>query len=273
MVRTIPISSPESLEHPELTPYRGLRDLGSSSQGRRFIGEGPAVVRRLLRSELTLHSFLLTPSWRAELDDELQRRSEPIDLFVASEDVLRSLVGFRLFNGVLALASAPAVITVPDLLKRVNAPGLFVALDGLNQAENVGGLIRSAAALGVSGVIVGETCASPWLRRSVRASMGTIMDLPIAETASLEQGLGALRDAGVHLVLADGAGTLTPWEIDWRSPICVVLGSEGHGARPGVRQLCQSTVRIPMRTGIDSLNVAAAGAALFHEALRQRMKA
>jgi tRNA G18 (ribose-2'-O)-methylase SpoU len=152
------------------------------------------------------------------------------------------------------------------------APRLVVALDGLNNAENIGAIVRSAAAFGVQALIVGENSAHPYLRRAVRSSMGTIFALPYLVSADLAATLGQLRRVGIRCVAAHpSAAGRAVWEEDFRGDVCVVLGAEGEGLRPEVVAACDVAVAVPMQAGVDSLNVGSAAAVFLAEAARQRV--
>lgn len=178
-----------------------------------------------------------------------------------------------MYQGVLAVGKLPAAVPLKTVLAAGPRPRLFAALDGLNNSENVGTLVRNCAALGVQALLTGETCSSPYLRRAVRGSMGTIFELPVVECASLAATLGELRHHGVRSIAAhphtDGRRV---WEADFSRDCCVVFGSEGFGISTGVLEACDEAVAIPMRPGVDSLNVASAAAAILAEVQRQRMK-
>ena len=140
-------------------------------------------------------------------------------------------------------------------------------------AENVGVIVRNAAALGAHALVAGGGTASPWLRRSVRNSMGSIFGLPVLETEDLVGELLRLRDR--HRLACRAAvpsGGRTMEEVDLSAGTVLVFGSEGDGVSGAVRAACDG-VTIPMAAGVDSLNVAAASAVLLAEAARQRRRA
>jgi tRNA G18 (ribose-2'-O)-methylase SpoU len=162
-------------------------------------------------------------------------------------------------------------LTLEELLAGSRRPVLLVAADGLNNAENIGALVRNCAALGATGLLAGETCSTPWMRRSVRSSMGTVFDLPIVETASLVLTLRGLRNQGVRIIGAHPHtnGCLLA-EADLSGDVCLVMGSEGTGLGPEVLETCDQLVAVPMHRSVDSLNVTSASAVFLYEAQRQR---
>ncbi len=257
-----------------LAPFRNLKaQVDHLNQGV-FVAEGEKVIRRLLASPHRVVSVLVPPECVADYEPLLAARSETITLFVAGRDILRNLTGFSIFQGQLALAQVPRAATVDELLS-LPRPHLFAAIDGLSNAENVGAVIRNAAALGVQAIIVGETSGHAYLRRSVRSSMGTVFQLPYlacAAGADLATTLTQLRAHGVRCLAAHPhTDRRTLWDADLTGDACIVLGSEGDGLRPEVLAACDEAVAIPMCESVDSLNVASAAAVFFAEAQRQRI--
>ncbi len=262
----------ETLDLPELEPYRTLkRPLDHVARGI-FVAESVKVVRRLLESSFGVVSVLLPERWLPEFAPLLEARRENIPVYVvAHKRVLEQLVGFSMFQGVMAVGKIPEPVTLDALLARSRSPRLFVAAEALANAENIGGLVRNAAAFGADGLIAGETCASPFLRRAVRNSMGTVFRLPIVEPPSLVVALWQLRDAGVRCVAAHPhAPACTLTQADLRGDVCLVFGSEGEGLSERVLAACDQAVAIPMAPGVDSLNVVNAAAVFLYEVNRQR---
>ncbi len=264
----------ESLDLPELAPYRTLkRSLAHEAEGI-FVAEGDKVVHRLLDSEFTVVSALLPQHRLAEFAPKLAARPERIPVYtVDNKQVLEALVGFEMFQGVLAVGKIPAPPTIESVLAASAAPRLFAAVDGLTSAENIGVLVRNCAAFGTQALLVGETCASPFLRRAVRNSMGTIFQLPVVECADLGEALRQLSRLGVRTIAAhphtDGR---TLGRANLTGDCCIVVGSEGHGLSAAVLAACEEAVAIPMARGVDSLNVGNATAVFLYEACRQRGK-
>ena len=262
----------ESLDLPELAPYRTLkRPLEHEAQGI-FVAEGDKVVHRLLASAFPVISVLLPDKRLDEFAPLLQTRPEDIPVYlVANKQVLEALVGFEMFQGVMAVARIPAATLLDVALARSAPPRLFVAADGLTSAENLGVLVRNCVAFGAQTLFVGETCASPFLRRAVRNSMGAIFQLPVVESAGLPETLRRLQARGVSCVAAHphvSGRTLT--QVDFTRDCCVVVGSEGNGLSPAALEACDEAVAIPMANDVDSLNVGNAAAVFLYEACRQR---
>jgi tRNA G18 (ribose-2'-O)-methylase SpoU len=261
----------ESLDLPVLAPYRTMRrQMVHRVQGI-FVAEGEKVVRRLLESTFTVVSLLLPEKWFHDLAPRLQSRPEEIRVFVAEKPLLEQLTGFSMYQGLLAVGKIPTPPSLDQVLAQGSAPRLLAAADGLSSAENLGALVRNCAAFSAQGLIVGETCSSPFLRRAVRSSMGAIFQMPVVETTSLLRSLSDLRTRGIHLVAAHPhASGRTLSQACLERDCCLVFGSEGYGISPAVLEVCDEAVAIPMPPTVDSLNVGSAAAVFLYEANRQR---
>jgi tRNA G18 (ribose-2'-O)-methylase SpoU len=263
----------KSLDLPELQPYRTMRRSQEHCEQGIFVAEGKKVVRRLLESHFPVVSVLLPDKWLAEYAPLLEARPEKdIPVFVVTEkNLLEQLVGFSMFQGLLAVGRIPARLSLDDILARSSSPRLFAAVEGLTNAENLGALVRNCAAFQVQSLIVGETSSSPFLRRAVRNSMGTIFQLPVVETSNLVQTLQTLRAKGIRCIAAHPhAEGKTLSQADFTGDCCIVFGSEGYGITPAALEICDEAVAIPMPPTVDSLNVGSAAAVFLYEASRQR---
>ena len=263
----------DSLDLPELAPYRTMRQQLEHRRQQIFIAEGEKVVRRLLESRFAVVSVLLPEKWLRVLEPVLKARREEIQVYVAEKEALEKLTGFSMYQGLLAMGRIPELATLEGVLKSSARPFLFVAVDGLANAENLGVLVRNCAAFGVQVLLVGETSSSPFLRRAVRSSMGTIFQLPVVELSNLAETLQELRRQNIRCIAAHPhADRKTLSQADLSRDCCIVLGSEGCGISPAVLAACDEAVAIPMSSGVDSLNVGSAGAVFLYEASRQREK-
>ena len=178
----------ESLDLPELAPYRTMRQHHDHIQQRIFVAEGDKVVRRLLESSFTVVSALMPEKWIHELEPLLKSRPEDIPVFFAPKEQLEQIIGFSMYQGVMAVGRFPEPVSIEAILQNAQRPHLLVALEGLTNAENLGVIVRNAVAFGAHALIIGETCSTPYLRRSVRNSMGTIFKLPVVQPPNLEIG-------------------------------------------------------------------------------------
>ncbi len=272
----------DSLDIPELAPYRTLkRPLEHQQQGI-FIAEGEKVVRRFLESPLTAISILLTEEWLAEYRPLLESRKvgngaeggKMIKVFVAEKKILESIVGINLHQGIMALGKIPVGTILEEILTRSPRPHCFVALDGITNSENMGVIVRNCAAFGVNAIIVGETSCDPYLRRAVRNSMGNVFSIPIIYADNLAESLNKFhRESAMRTIAADPQRSDTPIvRFDFSVDCCLVFGSEGSGISGQVRNACTDAVMIPMANSVDSLNVASATAVVLYEVMKQRRK-
>src|SRR5258706_9941795 len=219
-------------------------ELFSSLRGRchpegTYIGDGDKVVRRMLKTT-KVERILCTPEWIEKLPIP-----PGIDVRVAPLAKLISIVGFRLHQGLMALGTIPP--------ERPVSGTFHLALDGLGNAENVGSIMRSCAAFGVDGVILGPGTASPWLRRCVRVSMGAPLMVPVHTSLDLPATLRSMNAWAAHI-----HGDHRDYRaVDCRQPVCLVLGSEPTGVSEEVIRACKGVIYIPMATEWDCLNVAA----------------
>jgi tRNA G18 (ribose-2'-O)-methylase SpoU len=232
-------------------------ELFSSLRGRRhpegtFIGDGDKVVRRMLKTT-RVERILCTPDWVQKLPIP-----DGIDVRVAPLSRLISIVGFRLHQGLMALGTIPP--------EKPPVGSFHLALDGLANAENVGAILRSCAAFGVDGVILGPGTASPWLRRAVRVSLGAPLIVPVHTSPDLAATVRGLNAYAAH-IHGDRRDYRSP---DYSKNVCLVLGSEPTGVTDEVLRACKGVIYIPMATEWDCLNVAASAAVLLSEVRRQR---
>jgi tRNA G18 (ribose-2'-O)-methylase SpoU len=271
-----------NIKSPDLEPYRTLRRPEEHWKKGVFVAEGEKVVLKLLSSELKVHSLLLTQKWLYKLfpgikSDESDAGNKYIDrlndstVYVAKKDILETIVGYRLHQGVMALASVPREPSLEQIIGQIPPSSIIVALDGLVNAENVGVIVRNCAAFGVELIITGETSSSPYLRRAVRNSMGAVFQLPVIHTDNLHTTLQILRkEYNYRIIAADPQENTSLFRKELRNAICIVFGNEDQGISEKVLEVCDEKISIPMMNKTDSLNVASASAVFLYEARKQR---
>jgi tRNA G18 (ribose-2'-O)-methylase SpoU len=271
LITLIPI---KSLEYPELLPYRTLRQSVEQFRQGKFIGEGRIVVKRLLESNHEIISVLMTSEWLEEYREYLIARPEQITVFLGQKELLNTIVGYNLHQSIMALGKIPGQATLDSVLLQSSTPRLFVAVDGLANSENLGVLVRNCAAFGVQTILVGETSSSPYLRRAVRNSMGTVFKIPIVHCKNLAETLTMLRNSHKFKIVAahPHAEGHNIQSMDFTGHCCIVFGSEGDGISLQVLSACDIITAIPMQLEVDSLNVASASAVFLYEVMRQRKK-
>ena len=284
------IEKTSSFDSPELRPYATMRRPAAHETQGIFVAEGTKVVRRLLESHFAVVSVVLPEKWLDDFRPLLEARPEQITVYLAEKQFLETLVGFSMFQGVLAVGKIPPPVSLDDVLSNNRKPLLLVAVDALTNAENLGALVRNCVAFDVQALIVGETSSSPFLRRAVRNSMGTIFQLSVIELAKLglrhrfktkphatklilAECLQELRARGVRCIAAHPhTDNKFLSQADFTSDCCIVFGGEGDGISKPVLEACDDAVAIPMPPAVDSLNVGAAAAVFLYEAARQRRK-
>lgn len=238
-----------------------LRHSLEAAQGL-FIAEGAKVIRRAIQAGYRPRSFLLAQRWLAELAD-LVEADPQVPVYVVTEAVAEAVTGFHVHRGALASLHRVYRHSVADLLAQSRR---LVVTEDLADHANVGAVARNAAGLGWDGMLLSPGCADPLYRRAVKVSMAAVLTLPWARMADSNTGLDQLHQAGftvAALALSPTAVELAQFADQLRAQprkLAVLLGTEGHGlSRSWLRQ-ADVVVRIPMRAGIDSLNVAAAAA-------------
>lgn len=249
-----------------LAVFRDLRERTVRDQHDLFIAESRHVVERVLvATDLDVVRVVCTAAAAERLAGGLARvPAERIS--VLAPDRLAALAGYDVHRGVLAAVRRPPARSPEHVLAGAR---LVAVLEDLTDPENLGALARSASALGVGGLLLSERCTDPLYRRTVRVSMGEVLRLPFARLAPWPDALARLRDRGWCTIGLSGDGghrieQLGPLAAG--RPLALVLGSEADGLSSGARRGCEHLVRIPMRPGVDSLNVAAAAAIAFHQA-------
>lgn len=270
-----------ALTVPELEPYRTLRrPLTHLGQGI-FVAEGEKVVMRLLESDLDIVSLLISHERLQGLIPLIEQHHSRIDLYVGEKQLLDTIVGHDLHQAIMAVAHTPSPLSIHELIRTIDTETeksdrqkIFVMVDGITNAENMGVIVRNCACFGVDAIIVLPSSCDPYLRRSVRNSMGNIFTMPIvylSDTATLNQNINALKENGIKFYAAHPH----PRSIDIRSITLprytgIVFGAEGHGISQEVLSLCDEYFVIPMKQGIDSLNVSSASAVALWELQKKR---
>ena len=265
---TQPVSD---LDAPELALYRTLRRVEEHERAGVLVAANHKVIKRLLASRYTVVSALLTPEWLGKFEAQLRDRPEAINVYLADDPLLATITGYQLHQGALAVAKIPPLPDFETLLKTSPRPLLLAAVEGIASAENMGVIVRNCAAFGVHFLIVGETCGSPFQRRAVAGSMGTIFEQPAVRVDNLVATLHALRAQGVRCLAAHPrADAKKLVAVDLRGDCCLVFGAEGPGLTDAALAACDDMVEIPMPSHMNSLNVAVASGIFLYEATRQR---
>ena len=254
------------LSAPELRDYQNLTDVAlrrvSEPAGGLYIAESAKVIARALAAGHRPRSVLLLEQWLPEVSALLEQYDVPV--FIGSSELLQSLIGFDMHRGALASMHRPAL---PDPAALLATARRVVVIEDVVDHTNVGAIFRSVAGLGADAVLVTPRCADPLYRRSVRVSMGTVLQVPWTRLPDWPEAASVLKDAGFHLAalaLADDAVSLDVFEVDPPERVAIMLGAEGDGLSRQALEAADTIVTIPMLHGVDSLNVAAASAVALY---------
>ena len=252
-------------DDPRVAAFRDVRD-GELLRARgKFMAEGRLIVRRVVEDRrFSVQSILVNEAALADLAAVVQGTALEIPIYVCGAEELRGISGYDVHRGCLALVERPLETPVDDLL----AAGSLVILEGVTNADNVGGVFRNAAAFGVGGVLLSPTCCDPLYRKAIRTSMAASLRVPFARIEEWPAALARVRAAGFTIV------ALTPREPSETldvfaarasgSRIALVAGTEGAGLTPAVEAAADYRVRIPISSEVDSLNLAVAVGIALH---------
>lgn len=253
-----------------LADYRDLRDVElrkhMEAEHGLFLAEGAKVVRRAVEAGFEVRSFLMAPRWLAGLSDVLDRSDAPC--WVVSEALAEQVTGFHVHRGALASLERRPLPPVEEVLA---AARTVIVLENVVDHTNVGAVFRSAAALGVDGVLLAPRCADPLYRRAVKVAMGAVFSVPYARFPTWYDALPTVSAAGfttVALTLGDDAVDVEE-AVAGLDKVALVLGTEGEGLSGRWQRAADRRATIPMRPGIDSLNVAAATAVACYVTARR----
>ncbi len=263
MPDAIPITDPDD---ERLADYRALTDVELRTRWEPphglFIAEGELVLSRALKAGYRPRSVLVDARRTGQVPDV----DAPV--YAASQPVLEATTGFHVHRGILAsLHRRP----LPDPAEVLAGATRVAILEDVNNHTNLGAVFRGAAALGMDAVLLSPSCADPLYRRSVRVSMGEVFAVPYARLSPWPDALGTVRAAGFTLLALTPAADALPLQqlsVEQRRRPALLLGAEGSGLSRAALVASDARVTIPMRRGVDSLNVAAAAAVAFWELTR-----
>ena len=268
----VPVVFIGDLDRPELDDFARLTDVALRRKlepaGGLYLAESTKVIGRALAAGHQPRSLLIRQSWLADVEALLVDHPD-VPIFVGEDDLIERLTGFHLHRGALASMHRPPLVAPETLLAGASR---VVILEDIVDHTNVGAIFRAVAGLGADAVFVTPRCADPLYRRSVRVSMGTVLQVPWTRLPEWREATPLLHQHGftvAALALSDDAVPLDRFAADPPDRVALVLGTEGDGLSRSALHAADVTVTIPMLHGVDSLNVAAASAVALW-ALRPR---
>ena len=245
-----------------LALYRDVKDRDLTGREGLFMAEGKVVLERLFRSKLCVcTSVLTTPERLKNLD--ISYVSDDIPVFVVPQEVMDAVAGFVIHRGYLALARYQPPLNLTDVLTGKSRVRVMV-LSAIANTDNMGGLMRNAAAFGVDAVLLDQTCCDPLYRKAIRVSVGGVFQVPHFRLGKDENLVDVLHSHNLTPYALSPAGAMTLDAIIPATRSACIFGAEGAGLPSDIMAAC-TTVQIPMSGGFDSLNVATtSGIVLYH---------
>ena len=267
MPELIDVTDPDD---PRLADYRDLRDVQLrthlEAEHGLFLAEGEKVVRRALEAGFTPRSFLMARRWLDGLADVLDRNSAPC--YVVTEALAEQVTGYHVHRGALASLERRPLPSLDDVLDGARQ---VLVLEDVVDHTNVGAIFRCGAAFGFDAVLLAPRCADPLYRRAIKVAMGAVFSTPWTRLPDWYDALADLSARGFTTVAMTLGEDASPVEeaVSGLDRVALVLGSEGHGLSPRWESTADRRAVIPMREGIDSLNVAAATAVACYVTARR----
>ncbi|MDO8535812.1 MAG: RNA methyltransferase [Candidatus Omnitrophota bacterium] len=259
-------------DDPRLAAYNSLKGKSLEKDGI-FIAEGDKVVRSMIEGGCRIASCLMSSGTAAKYKTLIAAMAKRDALiYVADNELIGDIIGFRFHKGIMAVGYCPKKRTLPDVLTTLKRPLFLVALNAINDPQNVGLITRNAAAFGAQALIADNATYDPYYRKAVRVSMGTIFRLPVCYEDDLSSSLIYLKKKyNTRIIIAAlGRGSIDIAKVDLEGNICFVFGNEDKGVSRKILNIADAKARIPISKYVDSLNVASACAVCLNEASRCR---
>ena len=231
-----------------------------------FIAESGKVIELALAAGCEPVSFLMERKQLTGQGKNILARYDDVTVYTGDREVLAGLTGYRLTRGILCAMRRPQLPPVQQICAQASR---VAVLENITDAANVGGIFRSAAALGVDAVLVMRSCCDPLCRKAVRVSMGSVFQIP---WTYIENGIAPLQELGFKtaaLALREQAVSIDDPKLMAEARLALIFGTEGYGLAQATIDACDYVVQIPMAHDVDSLNVAAASAVTFWQLRHQ----
>jgi tRNA G18 (ribose-2'-O)-methylase SpoU len=261
-VSILPVEDPDD---PRVAAFRDIRERDLTGREGLFIAEGEVVLNVLLSPQsLCRPRAVLMAAHRIERRAELLARvPEGVPVYAASQAVLDRIAGFELHRGMLALGEKPIPSDGETILRQLRERAVVLAVSGVGNHDNMGGLFRNAAAFGAAAVLRDDRCCDPFYRKSIRVSVGAVLRTPTAVAGPLEILIEQLEAAGFEVIALSPSAREPLTAVRREGRQALLVGSEGPGLPAAILDRVR-TVGIPMAGGFDSLNVATSAAIALH---------
>ncbi|NWF60953.1 MAG: RNA methyltransferase [Fischerella sp.] len=254
-----------SLQNPLIKQIRKLHSTKERHKQQLFLLEGTHLLEEACAVNYPLVTVCCTQQWQtthSRLWQEVCQKSDRAE--VVSEEVMAAIATTVQPDGVVATAKKNVSQTQPPFT------GLVLALETIQDPGNLGTIIRTAAAAGANGLWLSEDSVDLDNPKVLRATAGQWFRLPMAVSLDLKATVQEAKQAGMQIIATLPSATLTYWEVDWCQPSLILLGNEGAGLSAELAAMADKSAKIPLSSGVESLNVAIAAALMLYEAQRQK---
>jgi tRNA G18 (ribose-2'-O)-methylase SpoU len=257
----IPIDDPDD---PRIEPFRQVRERDLVGRRGGFVAEGEVVLAKAVAAgRHALTSLLLDEKRVAALAPILDQLPASTPVYTAAPAVLDAIVGFHIHRGILAIGQRAPDRAASEVLAALPERAVVLALFGIGNHDNMGGLFRNAAAFGAGAVLLGADCCDPLYRKAIRVSVGAALTTPFGWFAAGDDPIAVLRGYGFEPLALSPAGAEPLSRLKAPARAAVILGAEGPGLPAGMLARAR-TIGIPMAGGFDSLNVAVTSGIVLH---------
>lgn len=266
-----PVIHIEEPDDPRVADYREVRERDLVGRQGTFIAEGQVVLEKLVRAgRHPLRSVLVAEKRVAALTPLLAGLAQDVAVYAASQAVMDTVVGFPIHRGILA-AGTRCEVDAEAILQGLPGEALVMGLVGIANHDNMGGLLRNAAAFGVDAVLLDEGCCDPLYRKAIRVSVGAALTLPFARAGGAGAMTARLEAHGFQVLALSPRGDTDLADLQPAARTAVLFGAEGPGLPEAVMARAR-TVRIEMAGGFDSLNVATTSGIVLHQTVAARRR-
>ena len=249
-----------NLDDPLIKEFINLKNFSLEKENN-ICAQSEKVVLKLLNSEIIIKKILASGDFFQAYHHLIKKSHSNIELLLANKSLLSKIIGYNHHKGVFALAEKPPFTPISQLGSNI------LIFNGLTSPENTGALCRTAAAFNINSLVFDHKSASPYLKRSIRVSMGNVFKLKIHYSHNLERDLETIKEMGYQVLGTGNEINSKPMNLQYfQGKNALIIGSEGHGMDPEIRALCNHTLKIKINDEVQHLNAAAAGAIFLHEA-------